>query len=87
MAKITNKLVQELNDKVGGNKHQLHFNLCKLVCKTQASVNASSLQITVNRMLHHINKLKHARNMGSLSKLFEGRFPLSKTANEAKAGN
>ena len=35
-------------------------------------------------MLHHINKLKHARNMGSLSKLFEGRFPLSKTANEAK---
>jgi hypothetical protein len=45
------------------------------------------LQITVNRMLHHINKLKHAKNMASLSKLFEGRFPLSKTANEAKAGN
>jgi hypothetical protein len=27
MAKITNKLVQELNERVGGNKHQLHSNL------------------------------------------------------------
>lgn len=63
MAKITNKLVQELNERVGGNKHQLHSNLCKLVCQNPDSVNASSLQITVNRMLHHIDKLKHARNM------------------------
>jgi lipase chaperone LimK len=77
MAKITNKLVQELNEKVGGNKHQLHSNLCKLVCKNPASVNASSLQITVNRMLHHINKLKHARNMDRYKNYLKAdfRFP------------
>lgn len=63
MAKITIKLVHELNERIGGNKHQVHSNLCKLVCKNPDSVNASSLQVTVNRMLHHINRLKHARNM------------------------
>jgi len=62
MAIITNIIVKEVHDKVRGNQAKLHSALCKLVGKNTDSVNAGSLRVTVKRTVHHLKRLKHARN-------------------------
>ena len=62
MAIITNIIVKEVHDKVRGNQAKLYSALCKLVGENPDSVNAGSLRVTVKRTVHHLKRLKHARN-------------------------
>ncbi|CAG2226354.1 unnamed protein product [Mytilus edulis] len=78
MESLSNRILHEVFIKVAGNVKELHRYICKLLKKTEQSVNSISLHYKAKKVINEIKRLKKNRDKSQLETFYRQNFELPK---------